>query len=293
MPFLHWQARRTKALPPQAWARTTPTARPQRRYLDETEYPLPKDEAERRRLDFQHHALYLTLGNHYLAPLPSQVRSILDVGTGTGIWPTEMARQFPGSLVLGLDVDPALYPLVLPDNCLLRIGNILTGLPLPDAMMDYVHQRFLVLAIPDAQWPDVVHELVRVTRPGGWIEMVETDARVQQGGPATTQMFRWIDQVRAARGLHGEAVKHLGALLQDKRVRDVEIQEIPLRVGAWGDRVGLMMESDIQAAVAAFKEPCCATGVDPREFDACLQMMATEWGQTQASVTIQVVYGRR
>ena len=99
------------------------------------------------------------------------MRTILDVGAGTGIWPVEMARLFPESLVLGLDLDTELFSKTLPENCLLRAGNVLTGLPLPDAVFSFTHQRFLVLAIPDDHWPKVVRELVRVTLPGGWLEL--------------------------------------------------------------------------------------------------------------------------
>ncbi len=173
------------------------------------------------------------------------------------------------------------------------MGNILTGLPLPDQFADVVHQRFLVLAIPDARWPGAIRELVRVTRSGGWIELIETDARVQAGGPATTQMFAWIDLVRHERGIMGESVTHLGEMLLHEGVTDVETQSIALKVGAWGDRAGLMMESDILAAVAALKEPCCARGVDAHEYEACMQAMALEWKQARAFCTIQVAYGRR
>ncbi|HEY0756865.1 MAG TPA: methyltransferase domain-containing protein [Ktedonobacteraceae bacterium] len=266
---------------------------PQRRFLDETDYLLPKDEQEKRRLEFQHHALHLTLGNQYLAPLPPKVCSILDVGAGTGIWPSEMARIFPESLVLGLDVDNELFHQAPPANCLLRQGNILTGLALPDGVIEFTHQRFLVLAIPDVQWPSVVRELVRVTRPGGWLELVETDARVQNGGPATTQVFAWIDLVRKARGIMGEPVLHLGEMLAGAQLTAIETQAIPLKVGAWGDRVGHMMQMDILAAVQALKEPCCAQGINPQEYDRCTQAMIQEWKQAHAFCTIQVAYGKR
>ena len=52
-------------------------------------------------------------------------------------------------------------------------GNILDGLPFPDASFDFVHQRLLFFAIPTDRWQFLLNELTRVTRPGGWIEVVE------------------------------------------------------------------------------------------------------------------------
>lgn len=296
MPFFPWRSRHTKTArrsPEATPASREPAAPPQRRYLEDAAYPLPKDQEEHDRLDFQHHALNLTLGNQYLAPLPSHVRTIVDVGAGTGIWSMEMARLFPASLVLGLDVDTALFGQTPPANCLLRAGNLLTGLPLPDQFADFVHQRFLVLAIPDTRWPEAVRELVRVTRVGGWLELVETDARVQAAGAATDQMMAWIDRLRQARGVMGEPVTRLGELLRLEGLREIETQVIPLQVGAWGGRVGQMMQRDILAAVQALQEPCCAQGIEPEAFGRCLHAMANEWQQGQPFCTVYVAYGKR
>ncbi len=290
-----WFSRRHRGVP-QPWARqeNAAAAGPQRRFLAETDYLLPKDYDEEARLNFQHHALYLTLGNHYLAPLPPTVRTIVDVGTGTGIWAGEMARQRPDALVLGLDIDPALFGKTPPPHCLLRQGNVLEGLPLPDAFAEFTHQRLLVLAIPDEKWPGVIAELVRVTQVGGWLELVETDAHVQNGGPATERLFSLLAALRRQRGLQGEAVFHLGELLRSAGVQQIDTQEIPLKVGPWGARAGQMMERDIVTAVQALKEPCCAAcDVSAQEFEHLLQRMREEWQTAQAYCMIYAVYGRR
>ncbi|RAQ95831.1 class I SAM-dependent methyltransferase [Thermogemmatispora tikiterensis] len=76
-----------------------PPSTRQRQYLDDVPYLLPKDPLEDQRLNYQHHALYRTLSNHSLAPLaPERTRTILDVGTGTGIWAFEMQALFPHAL---------------------------------------------------------------------------------------------------------------------------------------------------------------------------------------------------
>jgi SAM-dependent methyltransferase len=298
MLFFLWPFhRRKQPAPPQPWTRTPQAAASEamkRRYLHEAEYLLPKDNEEGLRLNFQHQAMYLTLGNHYLAPIPPTVRTILDIGTGTGIWCCEMARLFPEALVLGLDLDPALFSKTPPPHCFLRSGNVLTGLPLPDQLFAFTHQRFLVLAIPDEQWPRVIQELVRVTQVGGWIELVETDARIQDGGPATEQLLAHVETLREHRGLKGDPVLHLGELLRSAGVQDIEMQEIPLKIGSWGGRAGHMMELDILTAVQALKEPCCAKcGIEGQDFDDLVQRMGAEWRAMHPFCRIYAAYGRR
>jgi tRNA1(Val) A37 N6-methylase TrmN6 len=47
---------------------------------------MPNDEQEQDRLDLQHHLFRLTAGGAlYIAPVPRDVQSCLDVGCGTGI----------------------------------------------------------------------------------------------------------------------------------------------------------------------------------------------------------------
>jgi SAM-dependent methyltransferase len=276
------------------WERT-PTAklpRPMqetRRYLTNSNYLLPKDREEELRLNFQHYALFHALGNHYTAPLSFPIRTMLDVGTGTGIWAIEMAHLCRTSLVIGVDLDEALFKADPPDNCVLRAGNVLTGLPFPDQLFDYTHQRLLVLAIPAEKWPGVIHELVRVTRPGGWLELVEADTQIEQAGPATTHLQGLINAL-----VQGEPIRHLGEMLSQEGLQAVETQPIPLALGDWGGRVGSMLKRDVLAAVQALKGPCCQRElITPEAFERMVSAMAQEWEVYRSSCTFYAVYGKR
>ena len=159
MPLLKLFRRRTAAPSPRPTASIPPIppALEPRPRLAEVPYLLPKDVQEDQRLNFQHHVLYRTISNHYLAPLaPETTRTILDVGAGAGIWCMEMANLFPGAQIVGVDVALSSLPHPLPNGCLFCQANILQGLPFPDRQFDFTHQRLLVAAIPAAQWPAVV-----------------------------------------------------------------------------------------------------------------------------------------
>lgn len=79
-------------------------------------YMLPADATEHSRLDLQHELLKKKRGGLFyapqavkraLAPRDGSQPSILDVGSGSGSWVIEMARQFPHAEVVGLDLAPA------------------------------------------------------------------------------------------------------------------------------------------------------------------------------------------
>ena len=71
------------------------------KYRSDAAYILPEDAREQERLDLQHALWLKSAGDDrlYLAPLGDDVRDVLDLGTGTGIWAIEFADQHPDSEV--------------------------------------------------------------------------------------------------------------------------------------------------------------------------------------------------
>lgn len=71
----------------------------------ENTYILPEDQREQDRLDLQH-ALFLLSSDDKLAlaPVGDNLRNVLDLGTGTGIWAIDFADQHPEADVLGIDL---------------------------------------------------------------------------------------------------------------------------------------------------------------------------------------------
>lgn len=69
---------------------------------------MPNDENEQDRLDLLHHMVMLVTGKqHFFAPIKEQeLKRVLDVGTGTGIWAIEVADKYPDAQVLGNDLSP-------------------------------------------------------------------------------------------------------------------------------------------------------------------------------------------
>ncbi|HEY1387901.1 MAG TPA: class I SAM-dependent methyltransferase, partial [Ktedonobacterales bacterium] len=169
-----------------------------RRYLESTPYMLPSDDQEIHRLDFQHYMLRFALRGNYAAPA-QHPQDILDVGTGTGRWAREMAQTFPQANVIGIDIaPPPSEDLAQPEhetrpkNYTFMQADILSGLPFADASFDFVHQRLVFLAVPTARFQEVVNELTRVTRPGGWVELVEGGGISQSSGDAVQTWLRWM-----------------------------------------------------------------------------------------------------
>ena len=301
MGVFDWFRRRTTHLPVggSSWERTTPSdislpGHDGRRHLAQVPYLLPKDVLETQRLDFQFYLIRSILHDNYASPLRSDVTSILDVGCGTGRWVMEMARTFPGAQVVGLDIESPQSKQVLPPNTCFVQANLLDGLPFADRSFDFTHQRLLVLAVPAAHWPAVVGELVRVTRPGGRVELLEGGDVFLNAGPATQRFLGWWREASSARGFDTSLMERLGRLLLDAHVRDVQMRTLQVPVGKWGGHTGALLEKNILAGFPALKPLLCTQlSLSPQEFDATLAELATEGDRYQTSYQYYLAYGQR
>ena len=109
---------------------------------------------------------------------------VLDVGTGTGLLPVEIARRNPQVRVTGLDVSPrmveAARAAIEPgQQVTAEVGDV-GALPYRDGSVDLV-----VSTLSQHHWPDLpaaVRELTRVLAPGGriWIYDVRPALRTAQ-----------------------------------------------------------------------------------------------------------------
>lgn len=77
------------------------------RYRSDAGYILPEDKREQERYNLQH-GLYLFFFQDRLhsAPLGKDIKDVLDLGTGTGIWAIDFADQYPEANVVGIDISP-------------------------------------------------------------------------------------------------------------------------------------------------------------------------------------------
>lgn len=266
-----------------------------RRYMSDVPYVLPKDLDETNRLDFQHYMLRSFFKGNYLAPI-RQPRDILDVGCGTGRWAVEMATEFPNANVIGVDIAPPPVSegivAATADNYTFVQGNTLGTLPFADNSFDFVHQRYLILGIPAARWPRVVGELLRVTRPGGWVELVETEP--PSGAPAIDQLAAWGAQLVSKRGIDMAMARQVGPLLAAAGATQVNARAYTIPVGKPGGRIGSMMVVDYLTALNGVRAPLASLGIaSEAAFDQAIAQARVEFDRREFPQSIYVAYGRK
>ncbi|KAF2755049.1 hypothetical protein EJ05DRAFT_503361 [Pseudovirgaria hyperparasitica] len=162
-------------------------------------YMMGYSSPEAERLDSQHILMRHMNANRLLSPqLHSAVRAgkikkILDIGTGTGIWPYDTTSEMKtlgasGPLrFVGTDVaqsvhwvrhqifDSNIYATITFDIIDLNDEDSMMGLRDKYGPFDLVHSRLLFSSIKDGKWPAYLARIFRLLRPGGYVQLVEND----------------------------------------------------------------------------------------------------------------------
>ncbi|OBS27835.1 hypothetical protein FPOA_01778 [Fusarium poae] len=149
------------------------------------EYWTPNDEHHKESMDIGHHLLSLSLeGKLHLAPLKDDIQTVLDVGTGTGIWAIDFADEYPNAEVTGTDISP-IQPDWIPPNLKFEIEDCTQEWTFQPETFDFVYMRYLYGSISD--WPALFREAYRVCKPGGWVESYEASPRMESDDGSVTE----------------------------------------------------------------------------------------------------------
>ena len=153
---------------------------------------------EMQRLQLQDHLVNLGMGG----PLPEQadparVQSVLDVGCGIGGWLIELATTYPHiSRLAGIDVSSKMLDFARSQAATQGVGerteffvmDALRMLEFPDASFDLVNQRAGMSWLRTWDWPKLLQEYRRVTRPGGVIRITEASIPTHSSSAALLQL---------------------------------------------------------------------------------------------------------
>ncbi|PKK65155.1 S-adenosyl-L-methionine-dependent methyltransferase [Rhizophagus irregularis] len=154
---------------------------------------LPDDDKEINRHHTHHFLKRCLFKNNFSSPIEQKlIRNqckVLDVACGAGTWLLDLSINYPKSNFFGLDKKPLFPKEIKPENLQFIQADILNGLPYPDDEFDFVHQETMILAYTPDQWNFVISELVRVTKPGGWIELVEPYSFAIGAGPLFVEFY--------------------------------------------------------------------------------------------------------
>lgn len=147
----------------------------------------------------------------YLSPTRASGR-LLEVGCGPLHLVDVAADRLPASLAVGVDRSGARLRDGLARSVTGRPAPVVgeaTALPFPRGVFDLSYARFVLQYLGDPQ--AAVHELVRVTRPGGTVLLQDLDGQLVNHYPEDPQLEESLKAVLGA--LEGRLDVHVGRKL--------------------------------------------------------------------------------
>ncbi|KAK3812768.1 MAG: hypothetical protein JOS17DRAFT_462538 [Linnemannia elongata] len=118
------------------------------------------------------------------------------------------------SLNPSMKVAPAMLD-SMPSNCFFHKADTTRGLPFPDNTFDFCRVRLVLWGYNLNSFPDLLSELVRVTKKGGWIEFVDMDPCIKKANETGTRINEWIKTGLIHGNMDPDLVKSLPKFLRE------------------------------------------------------------------------------
>jgi ubiquinone/menaquinone biosynthesis C-methylase UbiE len=175
---------------------------------------------------------------------PAAPHRILDIGCGPGGWLLETAFRYPHMSLVGIDISWRMIEYAraeaqarkLSDCVEFLVMDALRPLNFPDASFDLVNMRFAVSFLLVQDWPRLLSELLRVTRPGGIVRVTDNGV-TQSTSPAYNRFVQMLlcAFYRSGHSLTEEKVgvtHELDRLLAESGCQQVQAKDYALEIVA-------------------------------------------------------------
>ncbi|KAF2170054.1 hypothetical protein M409DRAFT_19663 [Zasmidium cellare ATCC 36951] len=158
-------------------------------------YMMGHSASEAERLDRQHIFFRHVVDGHLLSPAlgsaiqSGQIRRVLDIGTGTGIWCHEAAATLKEMDVpapvkfVGIDIaenehwkgHEDAYATVHFQVTDLNDEVGMSKLTEQFGQFDLINSRMMISAVPNGKWAAYIRRMFNLLRPGGYVQLFEAD----------------------------------------------------------------------------------------------------------------------
>ncbi|RIA83118.1 S-adenosyl-L-methionine-dependent methyltransferase [Glomus cerebriforme] len=202
-------------------------------------YPFKRSQLEQMELWQLHHNLSKdTWGDHFIAPINEWLKiggvKVLDMGCGSATWLNDVALEYPLSKFFGVDIQPLIHKR-LPSNVEIIQADIKYKLPFAENTFDFIHMRHMILFFTEQEWSySVIPELIRILKPGGYLELAEADIEWYNVSPTTRLLISAAHNIMRQRGIDPFIVNRIYDILhstEDLTSIYHKIYEAP--IGKW------------------------------------------------------------
>ena len=205
-------------------------------------------------LQFQH-KLFLREMKGALLPnkVPLEnVRMVMDLICGPGSWCMDFSKKHPEKQVYGVDINRTIIEHAQENASPGWAGNLhfllvdrRCLLPFDDETFDLIHLQNGTTLFTMEQWPEIMVEITRVLKPGGWLNLVDFEMG-PASQPAIDHILTFFGQILARMHRSNEPegrAPFTGSTLGPHRMSELQFTDIgyqlyPVDLGGWNNPVG-------------------------------------------------------
>ncbi|CAM0136158.1 hypothetical protein VKS41_005449 [Umbelopsis sp. WA50703] len=268
-----------------------------------SKYSLPCDEEEQDRMMALHFLLKHMFRSNYSAPVTELLSTkksdgsrarVLDIGCGPGHWSLEMASEFPDARFYGVDIS-AIYPTdIKPANTFFIQDNILTTEILDQESFDYIFVRHVYGCFSVFEWDLLMKVIMRLLKPGGFVEFREVDPTVKHPGPVTADIIntQFTMAMRTTRSIDPLLACNLLNLFKHSELVDIHHQVMPIGAG-WGE-CGDIVQTNLDNALKAYGTWLSdAIGLLPEEYVSRCEAIFKEGPKYHSYIEWHMIWARK
>ncbi|CAB4474680.1 S-adenosyl-L-methionine-dependent methyltransferase [Rhizophagus irregularis] len=189
---------------------------------------------------------YLFRGN-FSSPIEDELikggSKVLDIGCGPGTWLLDLANKYENSYFFGVDFKPIFPREIKPNNLEFIEADVTDALSFHDNEFDFTHIEHMSLVLTSDQWDVVIPELVRVTKPGGYIEVSDRRNSYVGEGPIFRKMSDALWASCSKRNIDTNLIYNLDSKFElQPNIGKIHRIEKDLIIGPNGGKIGLIFQ---------------------------------------------------
>lgn len=237
---------------------------------------------------------------------PTLFQRVLDVGCGTGGWLIEVAKLHPTMpLLMGIDINSKMVSAAreqaqaqhVSDRVEFHTMDALRHLEFPNEYFDLVNQRLGLSFLRIWDWPGLLQQYQRITRPGGTIRITEAEPIALGTSPALTRLGSFLLQALHQAGHlfmaeNDGLTSQLAEMVGRHGLLNIQTQVHPLQYHA-GTRAGQQFYEDARDIFRTALPFMHKWGKVPDNYEELYQQALNEMQQPDfvATWTLLTVWG--
>ncbi|GBC03629.1 hypothetical protein RclHR1_05220006 [Rhizophagus clarus] len=252
------------------------------------DYYLSTDAGSIDRLHMYHFLRGYIFQGNFSSPIENKLIKggckVLDIGCGPGTWLLDLSNKYENSHFFGVDIKPIFPQEIKPNNLEFIETDVTNGLSFHDNEFDLTHAELMSLMFTPQQWDFVLSELIRVTKPGGYIEIADRRSGYVGEGPIFRRLTGSMWESHLNRNIDVKLVYNLDSKLKLlSNIGKVHRIEKDFIVGPNGGKIGLVFQ-DI--AMSFFNSDIACEfiskemGISEKEYKNMIEELDEEFKQT-------------